>query len=80
METRLQKWGNSFSIKIPSTILKSLNIKNNDILNIIQEENRIIITIKNKRKVSLARKFEEYNGENLAKEFSWDDACGREIW
>ena len=34
MEARLQKWGNSDGIRIPKSILKSLNIKTNDILKI----------------------------------------------
>ena len=29
MELKLQKWGNSYGIRIPSTFLKSLNIKVN---------------------------------------------------
>ena len=33
MEIRIQKWGNSDGIRIPRNILKSLNIKTNDILN-----------------------------------------------
>ncbi len=37
METRIQKWDNSDGIRIPSSILKSLNIKTNDILNIEQK-------------------------------------------
>ena len=39
MEIRIQKWGNSDGIRIPSSILKSLNIKTNDILN-IEEVNK----------------------------------------
>ena len=31
MEAKIQKWGNSVGIRIPSSILKSLNIKTNDI-------------------------------------------------
>ena len=34
MEARIQKCGNSDGIRITSSILKSLNIKTNDILNI----------------------------------------------
>jgi len=45
MEARLQKWGNSTGIRIPSSILKSLNIKANDVLCIEQDEDRIIITL-----------------------------------
>ena len=52
MEARVQKWGNSDGIRIPSSILKSLNIKTNDILNIDQEDDKIIISIpKNFKKV-----------------------------
>lgn len=81
MEIRIQKWGNSAGIRIPSEILKSLNIKIDDVLNIEQEEDKIIITVPKKQKISLRDRFQEYNGKNLAKEFSWDEnVVGREIW
>lgn len=80
MEVRIQKWGNSDGIRIPSSILKSLNIKTNDILNIEQEDDKIIISVPKKKKISLADKFKEYKGKNLAKEFSWDESVGKEIW
>ena len=78
MEAKVQKWGNSAGIRIPSSILKSLNIKTNDILNIIQEDDKIIISIPKKKKISLSDRFKEYNGKNLAKDFSWDENIGRE--
>lgn len=80
MEARIQKWGNSDGIRIPKSILKSLNIKTNDILNIEQQDDKIVISIPKKRKVSLAEKFKEYKGKNLAKDFSWDESMGKEIW
>ena len=80
MEIRIQKWGNSDGIRIPSSILKSLNIKTNDILNIEQSGEKIIISVPKKRKVSLSDKFKSYKGENLAKTFSWDESVGKEIW
>ena len=80
MEARLQKWGNSDGIRIPSSILKALNLKTNDAINLEQIEDKIVISKQVKSKISLAEKFKEYNGENLAKDFSWDDARGREIW
>ena len=64
MEIKLQKWGNSYGIRIPSTILKSLNIKENDYITIKQEEDRIIITKTKKEKISLKEKFEKYKGKN----------------
>ncbi len=80
MEARLQKWGNSDGIRIPSSILKSLNLKTNDILNIEQKEDKIIISIPKKKKIFLEERFKNYHGNNLSKDFSWDDPVGREIW
>ena len=80
MEARLQKWGNSDSIRIPSSILKALNLKTNDKVNLEQVEDKIIISKPKKKKISLAEEFKNYYGENLAKDYSWDDARGREIW
>ena len=80
MEVKIQKWGNSAGIRIPSSILKSLNLKTNDILNIEQKENKIIISIPKKKKISLEERFKNYHGENLAKDFTWDDPVGKEIW
>lgn len=81
MEIRLQKWGNSEGIRIPSVILKSLNIKANDKLKIEQVDNKIIITkSNNNNKISLKERFDNYNGENHTKDFSWDENVGKEIW
>lgn len=80
MEVRLQKWGNSDGIRIPKSILKSLNIKTNDILKIEQQDDKIIISIPKNKKISLANRFNNYKGENLAKNFSWDESVGKEIW
>ena len=80
MEIRLQKWGNSLGIRIPSTILKSLDLKSNDKINLDLDDDRIIITKSKKSKISLKERFNEYNGDKLTKEFNWDDARGREIW
>ena len=79
MEARLQKWGNSSGIRIPSTILKSLNIKTNDKLDLVQEDDKIIITKSKNNKISLKERFKNYKESN-PDEFDWDDPVGREIW
>lgn len=80
MEARLQKWGNSVGIRIPSNIMKSLNLKINDVLELKTEENKIIMTKTIRKTISLEERFKVYNGENLAKDFEWDEPQGREIW
>ena len=59
--------GNSFGIRIPSAILKSLNIKANDLLTIEENDEKIVISKSNKKKISLVDRFNEYNGEDLTK-------------
>ena len=59
MEIRVQKWGNSFGIRIPSAILKSLNIKANDLLTIEENDEKIVISKFNKKKISLVDRFNE---------------------
>ena len=79
MEVKLQKWGNSLGIRIPSSILKTLKLKNNDEIFLEQVDDKIIISVP-KKKISLKDRFEKYNGNNLAKEFVWDEEVGKEIW
>lgn len=80
MEVILQKWGNSDGIRIPSNILKSLKLKTNDVLDLSVEDDKIIILKSKKEKISLESRFKKYNGDNLTKDFVWDEAQGKEIW
>ena len=80
MEIRLQKWGNSDGIRIPSAILKSLNLKTNDKIELICEDDKIIISKSKNPKISLKERFEEYNGENLVEPYDWGEPMGKEIW
>lgn len=80
MEVRLQKWGNSIGIRIPSNILKTLNLKENDIVILKENDDKIIISKSRKQKISLKERFDNYNGENIAKDYKWDAPKGKEIW
>jgi len=80
MEVRLQKWGNSNGIRIPNVILKALNLKPNDKVRIREENDQIIISKVKKQKISLQERIKNYKGDNLSKDFSWDDEQGKEIW
>jgi len=80
MEIRIQKWGNSDGIRIPSNILKSLNLKTNDKVKITEEDKKIVITKIYNEKISLKEKIASYEDENLSKDFEWDEARGKEIW
>ena len=80
MEIRLQKWGNSLGIRIPSNILKELNLKTNDLIKLEKVDDKIVISKSKNGNISLAERFKNYHGENLAKDFTWDEPRGNEIW
>ena len=46
----------------------------------IKEDDKIIISIPKREKISLEERFKNYKGPNLCKEFTWDGPAGREIW
>ncbi len=44
MQTKIQRWGNSNGIRLPKIILDTLNLNNNDELDIVIKENNIILS------------------------------------
>ena len=72
--------GNFDGIRIPKELLKMLDLKTNDFIDINYENNTIIISKPKKKNVSLKELFDNYHGDSLVKEFTWDDKAGKEIW
>ena len=46
----------------------------------IKKEEKMIISVPKKNKISLEERFKNYHGVNLVKDFSWDNPMGKEIW
>jgi len=84
MEARLQKWGNSDGIRIPSSFLKSLNLKTNDVVEIMQEKDIIIISKPKKKHLTLEERFEMFedlpdNDKGIVESYDWGNDLGKEI-
>ena len=62
----------------PTIIYKFL--EENDTLVLEQTEDKILISIPKNKKIDLEELFKKYKGNNLSKEFEWDEPVGREIW
>jgi antitoxin MazE len=82
MEVKLQKWGNSDGIRIPGSFLKSLNLKTNDVVELIQKDDMIIIKPK-KNHFTLAERIEMYNAlpeeeKGSMEEYDWGESVGKE--
>ena len=84
MEASLQKWGNSAGIRIPSSILKTLNLKTNDKVELNQKDDTIIISKPRKGHLTFEERVSMY--ENLSKSdkeevlsYDWGEDVGKEI-
>lgn len=85
MEAKLQKWGNSDGIRIPSSFLKSLNLKTNDKVELIQKEDKIIISKPKKKHLTLEERFEMFeklpnNEKGNVESYDWGEDLGKEIF
>ncbi|MDD4698931.1 MAG: AbrB/MazE/SpoVT family DNA-binding domain-containing protein [Oscillospiraceae bacterium] len=82
MVTNIVKWGNSQGIRIPKPLLESLDLKDNDMVELIIENNYLVIKKKEKTNTykTIQERFENYNDEYEPIEIDWGAPVGDEIW
>ena len=86
MQATIVKWGNSQGIRLPKALLKSVNITDNDTVELLAENNRIIIKKSEEKRqhIPLAQRIKNWDGNpyELAEEdTAWLDMkpVGEEI-
>ena len=89
MQTSIAKWGNSQGIRIPKAFLQSINVTENDPVDVTLEDEKIIIKKSKafKHKTTRERLIEFY-GEDFEKHkddvdrevIDWGPPVGEEIW
>ncbi|MDE6591651.1 MAG: AbrB/MazE/SpoVT family DNA-binding domain-containing protein [Oscillospiraceae bacterium] len=79
MTAKIQQWGDAFGISIPEYILDILKWRDNEQIDIIAENDRIIIERSRKRK-NIKELFEDFEGEHEPVNIDWGEAVGDEIW
>lgn len=81
MITSVSKWGNSQGVRINKNLLELLNLKINDPVDVIVEDNKIIIMkTEEKPKVTMKSLFENFDGEYETVEIEWGERVGKEEW
>lgn len=82
MQTTIVKWGNSQGIRLPKLLLDSVNLSDNDTVEVIAENNSIIIKkSENKRAYkTIQERFRDFNGEYESINVDWGKPVGKEIW
>lgn len=74
----IQKWGNSQGVRIPKAILEKASLKENDRVEILVEDGILVIRPV-KRRVSLAERVAEYQGEYKPSEWETGKPVGKEV-
>lgn len=91
MTTTIVKWGNSRGIRLPKPFLENLNLKDNDLVDVISNNNMIIIKKStNRQHKTLKQRVEEFYGEDFESalrnnSYAYDEIdsgepVGDEIW
>ena len=80
MEAKILKWGNSDAVRLPKVILKELDIKTGDTIDIQMDENKIVITKIRKKGFSLEELVSDFPKSEFGKEVDWGEPVGNEIW
>ena len=76
MEVQIKKWGNSASVRLPSSIMKDLSLKVDDTLDVYLEEGVLVMRPAKRGLLSL---LEKISPDNLHDDYLADTATGREL-
>ena len=77
--TKIQKWGNSFAIRIPKEFIEELNLKQGSEIELRKIDDTLQI-IPKKRKPTLEELMAKITPENQYDEIDWGTPQGKEVW
>ena len=80
MQTQIKKWGNSLALRIPKSFALDANLRQNELVDLTIEKERIVITAIGEKEYSLDELLERVNERNLHGEFDTGAPVGKEIW
>ena len=80
MQTTIVKWGNSRGVRLPKLLLESVNLSDNDIVEITADNNMLIIRKSEKQSKIIEDLFKNFKGEYEPVEIDWGKPVGKEIW
>ena len=80
MITKIQKWGNSLGIRLPSVFIKELELKDNSSVEIKLADKKIVIEPVKIVQYDLDELLSKVSEENIHEEIIFDGPEGKEIW
>ena len=79
MQTKVQKWGNSLALRIPKSFALSMNIKQNEVVDLFIGDGKLIVTPITKKEYSLKELLADVTEDNLHGEFDTGMPMGKEL-
>jgi len=80
MQTKIKKWGNSLALRIPKSFALDANLRQNELVDLSIDKEKIIITPIGGKEYSLDELLESVSESNLHDEFDTGAPVGKEIW
>jgi antitoxin MazE len=80
MQAKIKKWGNSLALRIPKSFALNANLRQDELVDISVDKERIIIIPIGKKKYSLNDLLAGVSEDNLHGEFDTGAPVGKEIW
>mgnify|MGYP003374427578 FL=1 len=80
MLTKVQKWGNSFALRIPKTFADEMQMTVDTAVELSIADGKLVITPVERSEYSLEELLAQITPENLHAEVDWGAPVGQETW
>jgi antitoxin MazE len=80
MKTTVKKWGNSAAVRIPSAIMEAADIRLEDLVDVSEEEGKIIVKRVQSKNYDLDDLVNRITVQNLHEPVDLGSSQGKEIW
>jgi len=80
MQTKIKKWGNSLALRIPKTFALSAKLKQDELVDLSIDKEKIVITPIGDKEYSLGELLKGISENNLHGEIDTGAPVGKEIW
>ena len=80
MRTRIKKWGNSVAVRIPADVMHAARVNLNDLVEVREEEGRIVIAPIRQKTYELRRLLDRIRSKNQHERVDFGLAAGKEVW
>ncbi len=80
MQTKIQKWGNSMAVRIPSAFVKETQVAYGTTVDLSVENGNIVIVPQKAKEFQLDDLLRGVNKHNLHTEVESGNPAGREVW